>query len=217
MDDLGRAKMKAYVDNLNFHDNTHMTDALERSFEILSNSKGHADATSGCGLKNTLILFLTDGKNSQTNAPPEAVIEKYNDSGDLHARMFTYTFGTCSFSIVPAVAFRTQWFLLRVLQSRLLASHIDLPPYLALSFNAGAGADGSLMKKLACMSGGVSHVIADDGDLKQVMASYFVFLAASHTKVCAHHFMRTLLHAHTTSCAHLALFNSPFCAPLPGF
>jgi Mg-chelatase subunit ChlD len=140
MDDLGRARLKTFVDGLSANGETNMGGALKETFDILKESKRSSLSTSGCGLKNTLVLFLTDGVNSNTNPDeqPLQLLEEYNLSGDMQARMFTYTFGN--------------------------------------------GADGALMKSLACSSGGVSHVIPDSGDLKEVMASYFIFLAASHTK-----------------------------------
>ena len=47
-------------------------------------------------------------------------------------------------------------------------------------FTYALGSDGSedLMRKIACSNGGVYQKIPDGGDLRQAMASYFMFLAA---------------------------------------
>jgi len=46
------------------------------------------------------------------------------------------------------------------------------------TYSFGDGADVSEMKKLACQNQGVWQRVPDSGDLKQIMASYFMYLAA---------------------------------------
>jgi hypothetical protein len=56
----------------------------------------------------------------------------------------------------------------------------EVPGLRVFTYSLGSGSGGSadLMKKMACSNGGVYQEIPDGGDLKEAMASYFMFLAA---------------------------------------
>jgi uncharacterized protein YegL len=90
MDDVGRAKMKEYIDGLSVFGNTNMPDAFEKAFDVLEASHA-ARGGSGCGLKQSVILFLTDGVNSADSSPIEVVTRR--NSADFNARVFTYSLG----------------------------------------------------------------------------------------------------------------------------
>lgn len=61
-----------------------------------------------------------------------------------------------------------------------LTTSWTMPGLRVFTYALGSGSVGSaeLMSQMACSNGGVYQVIADGGDLKQAMASYFMFLAA---------------------------------------
>jgi len=93
MDDVGRAKMRDYIDNLSVIGQTNMPAAFTKAFDVLDATHA-AGGGSGCGLAQTVILFLTDGENSADSSPVEVV--KARNTADFSARVFTYSLGSDS-------------------------------------------------------------------------------------------------------------------------
>ena len=102
-----------------------MNDGMKRAFEVFQATT----KSSGC---MKLLLFLTDGVNSQSDDELHKLVASKN--ADVDARIFTFTFGSSG----------------------------GLPT----------------MTKIACDNRGVARFIPDGGDLKEAMASYYMYLAA---------------------------------------
>jgi hypothetical protein len=68
-----------------------MPDAFEKAFDVLKATHADAAGGSGCGLSQSVILFLTDGVNSVDGNPVDVVTRRNND--DFNARVFTYSLG----------------------------------------------------------------------------------------------------------------------------